>query len=85
MLGVGFSDADEDDIKITNNEGRSGQPESATTFTNLVNEDKYQVREAFKQNKINKTKQNKNKINNKIKNRNNKIKIIKLIFFPLKA
>ena len=36
MLGVGFSDADEDDIKITNNEGRSGQPESATTFTNLV-------------------------------------------------
>lgn len=48
MLGVGFSDADEDDIKITNNEGRSGQPESATTFTNLVIEDKYQVREAFK-------------------------------------
>ena len=41
MLGVDFNDGDfEDAIKITSNEGRSGDTESVTILDNLVNDDK---------------------------------------------
>ena len=45
MLGVDFNDDDfEDAIKITSNEGRSGDTESVTILDNLVNDsNKYLV------------------------------------------
>ena len=44
MLGVDFNDDDYNDaIKITSNEGRSGDTESVTTLDNLVTNINYMV------------------------------------------
>ena len=43
MLGIGFSDDDDDDIKIISNEGRSGDIEAVTTLDNLVNDNNFLV------------------------------------------